>query len=105
MIVSVGSDGTNILEGDDLQRLSVQRRDDSPLDGLLAGLGRVDPDDAHAWLTIEALRAAVDPGEKTPGWDSRFEAMVDYAASKGWVDPGPGSLRAHIESGIGGVPS
>jgi hypothetical protein len=99
MIVSLGRDGASVLEGAEHQRLSVYRCDDTPLDDALGGLGRVDPDGEHAWLDIQALRDAVDPADKDPEWDAQFDAMVNYAVAKGWVDPEGGSLRAHIEDG------
>jgi hypothetical protein len=55
----------------------------------------LDDDLDHAWVspaTIAALAAGAVPA----GWDERFAAMCEYAASKGWVDPA-GRLRAHTE--------
>lgn len=59
------------------------------------GLGRVA--DHHAWLSIEALRAAavVDGGSSA----ERFDAMIAYAEKSGWVDGT--EIRAHIEEQTG----
>jgi hypothetical protein len=56
-----------------------------------AGLGAVDGD--HAWLDAGALRAA---GDGTADWASGFDAMLAYAASKGWASEDGARVRAHI---------
>jgi len=73
-----------------LDRLSA--RIDGPVDAT-----RLDPicrlaDDAHVWVAIDALRAAAG------GEAGAFDAMIAYAASKGWVDESGASVRAHIET-------
>jgi hypothetical protein len=79
---------------DDLQRLHVEvvgDGDQTAIDGALGEFGRLDGD--HVWLRIDALREA-GPGDD--GWTTRFDAMIDYARSKGWTD-GAGAVRAHVE--------
>lgn len=56
-----------------------------------ARLGAVDGD--HVWLDASALRAA---GDGTADWNAQFDAMLRYAASKGWTDEQSGRVRAHI---------
>ena len=56
-----------------------------------AGLGSVDGD--HAWLDAAALRAA---GDGSADWASRFDAMLAYAASKGWASEDGARVRAHV---------
>lgn len=56
-----------------------------------ARLGAVEGD--HAWLDASALRAA---GDGTADWNAQFDAMLRYAASKGWTDQGSARVRAHI---------
>jgi hypothetical protein len=82
------------------------------LEGL--GLGRLDAkahEQAHAAETHTDAPAhgevdvfiARDPlrfwaaGQVADDWDQRFDAMCEYAASKGWVDPTDGALQAHVE--------
>jgi hypothetical protein len=47
----------------------------------------------HVWLDPQWLRA--QGGSFGPEWEASFDAMVDFARSKGWTDP-DGFLRAHI---------
>jgi hypothetical protein len=56
-----------------------------------AGLGTVDGD--HAWLDAGALRAA---GDGSQAWVTAFDAMLAYAAGKGWTSEDGARVRAHI---------
>jgi hypothetical protein len=49
-----------------------------------------------AWVAESALRNWPELAGN-PQWQSGLDAMVGYAASKGWVDPVSGRIRAHIE--------
>jgi hypothetical protein len=53
--------------------------------------------DDHVWVRISALRNAA-AGRIGPGWDDRFDAMVAYARSKGWVNGAGDALAAHVET-------
>ncbi len=64
-----------------------------------AGLGVVS--DGYAWLDVEALRGAVLAGAP-PETATGFEAMVAYAASRGWTSEDGRRLRAHCEP-VGGA--
>ena len=92
--VDAAAGRSELHEADDLQRLHVELvGGDEPgaAAAALGDLGRVDGE--HAWLDIAALRAA---GPADPGWVERFDAMIEYARSKGWTD-GAGAVRAHVE--------
>jgi hypothetical protein len=53
-------------------------------------------DDGNVLIGIDAVRAL--PGvPDTPEWRASFQAMVDYAARKGWIDEATHSIRAHVE--------
>jgi hypothetical protein len=53
----------------------------------------------HTYIDPETLRsAAQDAGAAAESWNAEFEAMVKYAASKGWVRE-DGWIRAHVEQG------
>lgn len=52
------------------------------------------PDD-HVWIRIASLRDWAPSDDDA--WQRGFEAMVDYATSKGWTDDAGTHLRAHIE--------
>ena len=45
----------------------------------------------QAWLRDQAGRYT------DAAWMAGFDAMVAYARGKGWVTPGNGAIRAHIE--------
>lgn len=59
-----------------------------------AGLS-FDDDLGHAWVTPAAVRALAGDAADAD-WSSGFEAMVNYAVSKGWTDD-QGRIRAHTE--------
>jgi hypothetical protein len=59
----------------------------------LSGLGVVDADGAHAVLDGAELKRLANAGD---GWTADFDAMVEYARSKGWTDE-QGRVRAHLE--------
>jgi hypothetical protein len=59
-----------------------------------AAAGRLEDDDA--WITIDSVRRMARD-RVGPGWDDDFAAMLEYAASKGWVDLRANTIRAHIE--------
>lgn len=85
----------DLQDVDDLARLSVELTREATLEELRRlepPLGRFD-DTTHALLSIAALRTATGRGHD-PEWSRRFDAMVEYAQSRGWVDGD--SLRAHI---------
>jgi hypothetical protein len=91
VIVHLSSDRP--LEITDTARLDqLSARADGPIDAL-----RLDPawrlaDSGHVWIAIDALRSA-ETGEA-----GAFDAMIAYAASKGWVDESGTFVRAHIET-------
>jgi hypothetical protein len=59
-----------------------------------AAAGRLESDDA--FITIDAARRMA-AGRVGPEWDEKFAAMLEYARSKGWIDEGGYSIRAHVE--------
>lgn len=93
MIVNLTADRPpEITDSDRLDRLSAR------VDGPLAAM-RLDPacrpaDDEHVWVAVDALRDAAT-GQAEAG---AFDAMIAYAASKGWVDEQGTHVRAHVDS-------
>ena len=88
-----------VREAANLKQFSVRTTGPTDVDSLSRGLGelgRVDSTD-HAWIDISALRAASGRSSDSD-WSSGFEAMIAYAASKGWVDETGTAVRAHIEA-------
>lgn len=81
-----------VTDVDDLRRLEVLapvNLPDADLAARLGDLGRLDGD--HVWLSVQRLRGA---GPADEGWASRFDAMIEYATSKGWVEGT--AVRAHV---------
>ena len=83
-----------LVEVDDLQRLHVEVEGHVVIGGALGSFGALEGD--HAWLSIAALRAAAHAQGAAAGWDADFDAMVEYASSKGWLSPDGTDVRAHV---------
>jgi hypothetical protein len=93
--VLVSPDGVELEEPDDCSRFHVVGRDVGPdeVAGALSGFGEVEGE--HAWIEQETVRTLAE-GRVADDWDDRFDAMLEYASSKGWVDE-EGRVQAHIE--------
>lgn len=100
MIVTITSDGSLVEDADDCTRLhiSADGLDDAAVGAALltASLGRPGEPD-HAWIAVDKLRAVARVASRTPGWDARFDAMIAYARSKGWLDASGEHVAAHVE--------
>ena len=59
-----------------------------------AAAGRLEGDDA--WISVDAVRRMAS-GRVGPEWDGDFSAMLDYAATKGWLDETGHTIKAHVE--------
>ena len=53
-------------------------------------------DDDHVWVDVDWLRTAGQAQLGDPDFAAKFDAMIAYAASKGWLDDSGTSVRAHI---------
>lgn len=91
MIIDHANGSTRLIEADDFKGFKLR----------IAG-GEVRPaiagvtwaDDGNVLIGIDAVKAL--PGAPdTPEWNAGFQAMVDYAAKKGWIDGS--AIRAHVE--------
>ena len=65
-----------------------------------AGLGRFQDADT-AFLDTAALRAAAEPRATAADWSTRWDAMIAYARTKGWLSDDGASVQVHIESAAG----
>ena len=98
-LVHLGA-GAALREPEDLGSLKVvvhgppERRDG--LAAAVANVGRVDPS-GDVFLSIDALKRLAGERVATAEWLQRFDGMVAYAASHGWVDAAGATLRAHCE--------
>jgi hypothetical protein len=116
VVVDLGTAGIVLDQPEDVARFAVRavsaesgatdRPSPAALEALAAAitqhqLGRVDPDgtvfippDKVRALAAQAAMAAGQP--LSDGWEAKFSSMLDFAASKGWID-GDGAIAAHIE--------
>lgn len=72
-------------------------RDGGALPAAIAGIGRL-ADESHVWVAIERLE---DLGRRFggAGWAEGLAGMLAFARRSGWIEPGTGAVRAHIEFG------
>lgn len=87
------SHGLRLLEAEDLKRFKLrlagaERRPD------LKGVSFVDDDNA---LIDVSLPPNLPGAPSSADWRARYQAMIDYATSKGWIDTSTGAIRAHVE--------
>lgn len=97
MQIYVNRERSGVRECDDLKRFSVVVEDgasDEEVASALAPLGTLDSS-TYAWVSIARLQAACDR-DGDAAWREAFDAMVQFAASKGWVDGTGLRLRAHL---------
>lgn len=97
MIVVVTADVVELVDAGDTKRFHVEVREDADVAAVLdaSGAGTLTDDGEHALIDIGWVRTnAVGVG---PDWDQEFGAMLDFARSKGWLDDGSSSIRAHLE--------
>lgn len=67
--------------------------DGAALAAALGDCGRAAGIDA-VWMSVAALRAL---GPDDEAWRRAFGEMIEKAAAHGWIDPGAGAVRAHVE--------
>jgi len=99
ILLAEGQTGAELEEPEDCMRFHVVLRDI----GIYAAQGMLQADDVGrledsntAWINVAAVRKLAE-GQVGPDWSERFQQMVDYAASKGWVSEDGADLQAHIE--------
>ena len=51
--------------------------------------------DGAGWIHVDCLRCHSAPSDEA--WCAGFEAMLQFARSKGWYDETRNAIRAHIE--------
>jgi hypothetical protein len=93
-----------VVDVDNLTALHLalgQVTDDEAAEALArAGLGRMqNAETAH--LDVAALRAAAEPRASAPDWVRKWDAMIAYARSKGWLSDDGARLQVHVESAAG----
>ena len=78
---------------DDFRAFMIVVRGEGDLAPAIEGIGRVD--DGNAFPDIDAVKRLAGERGTDPAWLEQFDAMVEYARSKGWVDDA--ALQAHCE--------
>jgi len=86
MIVVVTGKNAIVKEGDDCSRLHIEtdtgvEATDAALRA--AELGRLRGREAE--LDVESLRQAGSTSQKTQDWSQRWQGMLEYADTKGWL--------------------
>jgi hypothetical protein len=69
---------------------------DEALARALEPFGALDGAGEHAFLEADALPRLAGVLAADPRWRSGYEAMLAFAAGKGWIDD-RGRIRAHVE--------
>jgi hypothetical protein len=95
----LASEAVVLRDEDDLTRFTVRLRKGLSPDLLASslaasGAGRVDGDEVAVnvdWLRRQTASRPVQ-------WQGDFERMLDYAASKGWLDAARTAVTAHVET-------
>ena len=99
MYVEVRGTKAEVRDPDNCRALDVRvsAEDRQTLDAALraSGLGNWNGGN-EADLTTVALRAAAALGPVGPDWPSRWDAMISYATTKGWLSEDGTQLRAHL---------
>jgi hypothetical protein len=95
--VVVNDDAVELVDADDTKGFHVEVRGDADVAAVLdtSGAGALAPDGEHAHIDIGWVRQhATAVG---PDWNQQFDAMLDYARTKGWIEEGTSSIVAHLE--------
>jgi hypothetical protein len=99
MFVRASPAGLDVVDPDDCTSLDV-RVDGADRPELAArltgsGLGEWDGSD-HVALDVGALHDLAQAGAVGPDWPARWDAMLGYAAKKGWLSDDGTAVRAHL---------
>lgn len=94
MHVVVGAGGVRLERPDEFERFDVRRRAGADVAAAIVehGWGAV-ADSGDVMISVERLRAA---GPDDDAWRGGLDAMVAYAATKGWLDADGTHIQAHI---------
>jgi len=95
LIIDTDRQSVSIGENEDCKRLSSLILGGGDINNALGALGKADADGAHLWIAVDALRKAAMPANNA-AWATRFDAMIVYAESKGWIDATHALVRVHL---------
>ena len=94
MEIVLGSGGPELVSPEDLRSFKVVVSGDVP--AVLAALGVMSADGAHVFVEPEWIRQHAGDLGSDPSWLGQFDAMIRFAAERGWTDD-VGRVRAHVE--------
>lgn len=60
--------------------------------------GRRAEKNGHVWVDVDAVRRLA-AGRVPADWDARFDDLIAFASTRGWMSPDGGSILAHVEVG------
>lgn len=97
MIVVVDEGTARLDDPEDLKgfKVVVPSGDEATAAQALKSVGRL-VDRETAWIRAGAVRALAH-GRVDDDWEEGFEAMLGYAASKGWLSDDGSEIQAHVE--------
>jgi hypothetical protein len=103
VIIHMTMDGAQVLEAADLKALSVTLEDGIEVHHATANspLGTPSDDGAAVWLDVAELKSTARSsfdGAAPEGWSDGFDAMIEYARTKGWLSADGKAVRAHVAS-------
>ena len=88
-----------LLKPEDCTRFHVKARGGDPealaAELSAAGVGRLLPT-GEAMIDPRAVRRMAE-GRVPADWDNHFDAMLQYARRKGWLDEAGEAIQAHVE--------
>jgi hypothetical protein len=97
--VLVNDNSATLHEADDCTSLDVRvaaaERDSLDAKLRAARLGTWDGG-AETDLDVARLRNLAQQAATLPDWSGRWDAMIGYATTKGWVSAEGGTVRAHV---------
>ena len=102
MIVAVTDATVELREPADLRRFHVEAADGVDVTEVLAAAGAGAPaageaDGGAVYVAVDWLRSAAAEHGVAADWPDQFAAMLDFAASKGWLRADGSAVRAHVE--------
>lgn len=98
MIVTVDLDtGASVGKPDDLGSFHVVSTtgDDTVVGSAMGDAGHA-AGEGHVWVSADWVKQDV-ASSVDPGWAAKFDSMLAYAASKGWLNDAGTHIKAHIE--------
>ncbi len=96
-------DGAQVLDAGDLKALSVTLEDGIEVHHATAKSPLATPSDdgAAVWLDVAELKSAAEASFDSgvpADWSAGFDAMIEYARTKGWLSDDGRAVRAHVAS-------